>query len=127
VVTAVVAGDCPIMGLGSFGTLAFWGRDRVRCMGPPMPTGHPLVNETITKLIAETGVVRVKGRLTGGRRIAFAVARDSADRRPWARATWHGSAWPPADVDFIQLSKIRGAANGRVETSRGRKSLAQEL
>jgi hypothetical protein len=34
-----------------------------------------------------------------------------------------GSACPPADVDFIQLSKIRGAANGKVETSRGRKSI----
>jgi hypothetical protein len=33
---------------------------------------------------------------------------------------------PAGDVDFIQLSKIRGAANGKVETSRGRKSPAQE-
>ena len=39
--------------------------------------------------------------------------REIADRRPWARAT-------------IQLSKIRGAANGKVETSRGRKKPAQE-
>jgi hypothetical protein len=29
-------------------------------------------------------------------------------------------------VDFIQLSKIRGAANGKLETSRGRKKPAQE-
>jgi hypothetical protein len=28
---------------------------------------------------------------------------------------------------FIQLSKIRGAANGKVETSRGRKSQAQRV
>jgi hypothetical protein len=38
-------------------------------------------------------------------------------------------AWlrlPPADVDFMQLAKIRGAANGKVETSRGRKKSAQE-
>jgi hypothetical protein len=33
---------------------------------------------------------------------------------------------PPGDVDFMQLSKIRGVANGKVETSRGRKSPAQE-
>ena len=39
--------------------------------------------------------------------------REIADRRPWARAT-------------IQLSKIRGAANGKIGTSRGRKSPAQE-
>jgi hypothetical protein len=32
---------------------------------------------------------------------------------------------PPGDVDFIQLSKIRGAANGKEETSRGRKKSAQ--
>jgi hypothetical protein len=40
-----------------------------------------------------------------------------------------GTGWlhlPSADVDFIQLSKIRGAANGKVETSRGRKKSAQE-
>ena len=37
----------------------------------------------------------------------------------------HGPA-PLGGVDFIQLSKIRGAANGKVETSRGRKSRAQE-
>ena len=37
----------------------------------------------------------------------------------------HGPA-PLGGVDFIQLSKIRGAANGKVETSRGRKSPAQE-
>jgi hypothetical protein len=29
-------------------------------------------------------------------------------------------------VDFIQLSKIRGAVNGKVETSRGRKSPVQD-
>jgi hypothetical protein len=47
-------------------------------------------------------------------------------RRPRARATcW--LLWPPAEVYFIQLSKIRGAANGKVETSRGRKSPAQEV
>jgi len=34
---------------------------------------------------------------------------------------------PPGDVDFMQLSKIRGAANGKVETSRGRKKSAQEF
>jgi len=35
---------------------------------------------------------------------------------------------PPARrvIRFIQLSKIRGAANGKVETSRGRKKPAQE-
>ena len=49
---------------------------------------------------------------TMGRRMALAIARDIADRRPWARAT-------------IQLSKIRGA-NGKIGTSRGRKSPAQE-
>src|ERR1700691_1654952 len=44
----------------------------------------------------------------------------------------HGAAplaWlPPARrlMSLIQLSKIRGAANGKVETSRGRKSPAQE-
>ena len=42
--------------------------------------------------------------------------QDIADRRPWARASG----------GFIQLSKIRGAANGKVEASRGRKSPAQE-
>jgi len=38
-------GDCPIMGLGSFGILTFWGQKRRRCMGPPMPTIHAPVNE----------------------------------------------------------------------------------
>jgi hypothetical protein len=33
---------------------------------------------------------------------------------------------PPGDVDFMQLSMIRGAPNGKVETSRGRKSPPQE-
>jgi hypothetical protein len=33
---------------------------------------------------------------------------------------------PPVGVDFIQLSKIRGAANGKEVTSRGRKKSAQE-
>jgi hypothetical protein len=33
---------------------------------------------------------------------------------------------PPVGVDFIQLSKIRGAANGKRETSGGRKKSAQE-
>jgi len=45
VVIPVVAGDCPIVGLGSFGYLAFWGQKRVRCMGPPIPRIHPPVDE----------------------------------------------------------------------------------
>jgi hypothetical protein len=44
--------------------------------------------------------------------------------RPRARPTGISCAGPPGDVDFMQLSKIRGAANGKVETSRGRKSPA---
>jgi len=59
--------------------------------------------------------------VAGGRRMALAGARALRARATcWLRC-------PPADVDFIQLSKIRGAANGKLETSRGRKTSAQEL
>jgi hypothetical protein len=34
---------------------------------------------------------------------------------------------PPGDVDFMQLSKIRGAANGKVETSRGREKVGARV
>jgi hypothetical protein len=47
------------------------------------------------------------------------------DRRWPAPLAW--LRLPARDVDFIQLSRIRGATNGKVETSRGRKSPAQEL
>jgi hypothetical protein len=39
------------------------------------------------------------------------------------------SAWfgvPDRDVDLCSCQRIRGAANGKVETSRGRKSPARE-
>jgi hypothetical protein len=58
--------------------------------------------------------------------------RRVAGGQAMARPGWHGSACPPADVVYsIQLSKSllpksRGAANGKLETSRGRKKSAQE-
>jgi len=119
VATFVVAGDCPIMGLGSFGTLAFWDQKRVRMDGAAHSKVHQPVNELSQSSLEGKGLVGVNRHTWMG----------PAGRRPWAwrwaRATWRGSACPPGDVDFIQLSKIRGAANDDVETSRGRKSISE--
>jgi len=46
-------GDCPIMGLGSFGTLAFWSRKRVGCMGPHIPKVRPPVDERYQSSVEE--------------------------------------------------------------------------
>jgi len=68
----------------------------------------PAGKRTITKFTGRKRTCRCKPPLGWG----------PAGRRPWAwpwaRATWRGSACPPGDVDFIQLSKIRGAVNGDV-------------
>jgi len=74
----------------------------------------------ITKFIARTRSCRCKPPLAGAGGCS-AAARDAGG----ARAT--GLAPRARRLRrFIQLSKIRGAANGEVETSRGRENSAQE-
>jgi len=54
----------------------------------------------------------------------------STQTAAWSRVTQANGprhSCPPSDVDFIQLSKIRGAANGKVETSRGRKKFGASV
>jgi hypothetical protein len=65
-----------------------------------------------------------QGFLAGWRTITKFIAKTRSCRCKWlsAAASATRRACPPGDVDFMQLSKIRGAANGKVETSRGRKS-----
>jgi hypothetical protein len=70
VVTFVAAGDCPIMGLGSFGTLAFWGQKRVRMDGAAHSKVHQPVNELSQSSLEGKGLVGVNRHLDGVRRVA---------------------------------------------------------
>ena len=105
------AGNCPVVGLGSFGTLAFLGRKRVLCMGPPMPGAHPPVGALSHSLRQGKGVVRINRRLAGG----------PADGLRDAGLAGHGPA-PLADVDLFscqraearQTARLRRAAGARV-------------
>ena len=74
-------------------------------MGPPMLRVHPPVNELSQSSLAND----VRSHALDKRRQEMPGPTDVA---------------PPGDVDFMQLSKIRGAANGKVKTSRGRNKSA---
>jgi len=119
-VAFMVAGDCPIMGLGSFGTLAFLGQKRVRCMGPPIPRVRPPFNELWQSSLQGQGVVRVKGRLAGGLRL---------QQREISRIAGPGFAppgvAPPARRVMSTYSVVKDPrrGNGRLETNRGRRSI----
>jgi hypothetical protein len=57
----VVAGDCPIMGLGSFGTRAFWGRAAPSMYGVARSNGSSPVGELLQSSLPRQGVVGVNG------------------------------------------------------------------
>jgi len=69
-------------------------------MGPRIAGIHPPFSELSQSSLEGKGVVRINYRLAGGR-VAVAVVREPG-------VAGHGPALP--GVDFIQLSKIRGAA-----------------
>jgi hypothetical protein len=73
--------DCPIVGLGSFGKLAFWGRKRVRCMGSYVPRVHRPVSGIITKSLEGQGVVG------SNRRLAHPLAARDAEGQETGRPT----------------------------------------
>src|ERR1700677_2423066 len=92
-------------------------------MGPPISRSHPLVDELSRNSLEGQGVVGVNLCLAhllnqGAGGFAFTAARDAGVARQRARAG--GCAYPRLRR-FMQWSKIRGAGNGKVETSRGRK------
>jgi hypothetical protein len=70
---------------------------------------HQLVSELTQSSLEGKGVAGVNRTLAGSRRITYEMQAVAG----------HGPA-------LLQLSKIQGAANGKVETSRGRNKSLQE-
>ena len=118
-VTSVVGGDCPIVGLGSFGNLAFWGQKRSRWMGPHIPSftrrlaNHNKVHWKDKEL--SRVVRRLAHLLHHGRPMALAAARDAGGQ---AMARLAGVA-PPArrlmSIYAVVKDPRRGKRQGRDE------------
>jgi hypothetical protein len=111
-----VVGSCGRGRVSDFGIRFVWNSGLLGPRACPMygtahSKVHPHGRRTITKFTGRTS---------------------SCPRRPPLGSTaWAASpAWLRLArrlISFIQLSKIRGAANGKLETSRGRKSPAQSV
>jgi len=106
------------MGLGSFGTLAFWGPKACLMYGTTHIKDSPAGRRTITKFTARTRSCRRKP--PPGREPRMAL-----QQREISRIAGYGHA-PLADVDLCSCQRSEARQTARVETSRGREKSAQE-